>query len=292
MLALKQLDPDGSVNRSTRKLKCRQYQNQGPNFCWHLDGYDKLKPFGFPIHGCIDGYSRNIIWMKTIHSNNDPFIVGAIFLDNVKDAEGCPSRVRSNCGIENVVLAAIQPYICRSHQDQSSGLNYHIYGTSCGNQRIECWWSHYRRYRSTDIKIFFKGLIDNDIYNPADPLHLQAARFCFGGLLHKDLYSVVECWNTHRIRPSGRDTITGIPDELYFLPEKTGGQNMLQAVNQDDIDEIEEFLEDCINNDMTDTDCFTDHCEYIRRFEKLGFPKDRNTAKSLFSTIIFHAQTT
>ena len=212
MLALKQLDPDGSVNRSTRKLKCRQYQNQGPNFCRHLDGYDKLKPFGFPIHGCIDGYSRNIIWMKTIHSNNDPFIVGAIFLDNVKDAEGCPSRVRSNCGIENVVLAAIQPYICRSHQDQSSGLNYHIYSTSCGNQRIECWWSHYRRYRSTDIINFFKGLIDNDIYNPADPLHLQAARFCFGGLLHKDLDSVAEYWNTNRIRPSGRDTITDIPD--------------------------------------------------------------------------------
>ena len=23
---------------------------------WHVDGYDKLKPFGFPIHGCIDGY--------------------------------------------------------------------------------------------------------------------------------------------------------------------------------------------------------------------------------------------
>ena len=22
---------------------------------WHIDGYDKLKPYGFPIHGCIDG---------------------------------------------------------------------------------------------------------------------------------------------------------------------------------------------------------------------------------------------
>ena len=93
MLALKQLDPDGSVNRNKRKLKCRQYQNPGPNFCWHLDGYEKLKPFGFPIHGCIDGYSRKLIWLKTIHSNNDPFIVGIgiIFLENVKDAEGCPS---------------------------------------------------------------------------------------------------------------------------------------------------------------------------------------------------------
>ena len=28
---------------------------QGPNFSWHCDGYDKLKPFGIAIHGCIDG---------------------------------------------------------------------------------------------------------------------------------------------------------------------------------------------------------------------------------------------
>ena len=40
-----------------------------------------------------------------------------------------------------------------------------------------------------------------------------------------------ECWNTHRIRPSGK--------ELYLFPEETGGPNMLQAVIEDDIDEME-----------------------------------------------------
>ena len=67
---------------------------------------------------------------------------------------------------------------------------------------------------------------------------------------------------------------------------------MLQAVNQDDIDEMEEFLQDFINNDRTDTDCFTDNCEYIRRFEKLDISKYWSTAKSLFSKIIFHSHTT
>ena len=28
---------------------------QGPNYCWHVDSYDKFKPFGFAIHGCVDG---------------------------------------------------------------------------------------------------------------------------------------------------------------------------------------------------------------------------------------------
>ena len=39
----------------------------------------------------------------------------------------------------------------------------------------------------------------------------------------------------------------------------------MQAVNQHDIDKMEEFLQDFLNNDMADTDCFTDYCEYIYR---------------------------
>ena len=34
---------------------CVDNNPKGPNFCWHLDGNDKLSPFGFHIHGCIDG---------------------------------------------------------------------------------------------------------------------------------------------------------------------------------------------------------------------------------------------
>ena len=33
---------------------------QGPNHVWHLDGYDKLPPFGFAIHACIDGLDVHI----------------------------------------------------------------------------------------------------------------------------------------------------------------------------------------------------------------------------------------
>ena len=33
---------------------------QGPNFVWHVDGYEKLSPYGFSITGCIDGLVMNI----------------------------------------------------------------------------------------------------------------------------------------------------------------------------------------------------------------------------------------
>ena len=40
---------------------------------------DKLKLFGFPIHGCIDGYNRKIIWLTDDKSNKDPYTVGKLY---------------------------------------------------------------------------------------------------------------------------------------------------------------------------------------------------------------------
>ena len=58
---LQVLDPEGVRTRARHKLRRRKYISKGPNYIWHIDGYDKLKPFGFCIHGAIDGYSRRIM---------------------------------------------------------------------------------------------------------------------------------------------------------------------------------------------------------------------------------------
>lgn len=34
----------------------RIYQNKGPNYLIHVDGYDKLKRFGIAVHGAVDGW--------------------------------------------------------------------------------------------------------------------------------------------------------------------------------------------------------------------------------------------
>ena len=69
MNVLKEIDPEGSNMGKARRLRRRKYVSEGPNSCWYADGYDKLKPYGFPIHGCIDGYSRRILWLKVTKSN-------------------------------------------------------------------------------------------------------------------------------------------------------------------------------------------------------------------------------
>ena len=61
---LKILDPEGVEARSKHRLRRREYKAEGPNHLWHIDGYDKLKPLGFCIHGAIDGFSRRIMWLE------------------------------------------------------------------------------------------------------------------------------------------------------------------------------------------------------------------------------------
>ena len=77
---LRELDPEGCEERRAKCLRRRQYRNPGPNYAWHMDGYDKLKPYGFPIHGCIDGFSRRIIWLNVARTNNNPAVIAKFFI--------------------------------------------------------------------------------------------------------------------------------------------------------------------------------------------------------------------
>ena len=213
---VREMDPEGCEMRKGRRLRRRQYRSPGPNFCWHIDGYDKLKPYGFPIHGCIDGWSRRILWLEVCRSNNNPVYPGIYFFECVKECGGCPMKVRTDCGTENGIIAAMQ---CEFRGNADA----HKYGTSPANQRIEGWWSFLRRNRSTWWMNYFRDLVERELFNPLNELQTEALWYCFSCVIQKDLNKVKEQWNTHRIRKNGHDTVPGVPDELYFLPEAHGG---------------------------------------------------------------------
>ena len=135
---LKILDPEGVEARSKHRLQRRQYKTEGPNHVWHIDGYDKIKPFGFCIHGSIDGYSRRIMWLDVGPSNNDPCVIAQYYIDCVQQIGGTARIVRADCGTENVHVAALQRFF---NNDEQSFL----YGKSCSNQRIEAFWGMLRK---------------------------------------------------------------------------------------------------------------------------------------------------
>ena len=78
---LKVLDADGVELWSPHRLARRVYFSVGPNYLWHMDRYDKIKPYGFEIYDAIDGFSRKILWLRVSSSNNNPKVIASSYMD-------------------------------------------------------------------------------------------------------------------------------------------------------------------------------------------------------------------
>ncbi|XP_078799348.1 uncharacterized protein LOC110016040 isoform X2 [Oryzias latipes] len=136
---IKILDPEGVDLRRARRLRRRQYTCRGPNALWHVDSYDKLKPYGIAINGCIDGFSRHVMWMEAYTTNSDPKVIADYYINTVTRVGGCPQRLRADPGTENAHIREMQMFLRRHHADHHAGQQSFIYGSSTANQRIESW---------------------------------------------------------------------------------------------------------------------------------------------------------
>lgn len=181
-LLLKILDPEGVDQRRRRRLQRRMYRGVGPNFTWHLDSYDKLKPYGICINGCIDGYSRKIIWLQAWNSNSDPKLIAGYFMKAVVKENGCPRRVRADRGTENGVVRDFQTFLRRNHPDGLADQNSFVYGQSVANQRIESWWNVLRRQNAQFWMNTFSEMKDNDTFS-GNFLDKNLIQFCFMALI-------------------------------------------------------------------------------------------------------------
>lgn len=61
---LKILDPQGVQLRSRHRLRRRFYSKPGPKFLWHVDFYDKLKPYDICINGAVDTLRSYLIILR------------------------------------------------------------------------------------------------------------------------------------------------------------------------------------------------------------------------------------
>ena len=133
---IRELDPEGTGLRKSHRLKRREYRNPGHNYAWHVDGYYKLKPWGFPIHGCIDGFTRCIMWLEVAHSNNLPEYAAMYYVEADKDLGGCPVEVVTDFGTENGLLASIQTYFRQNPAAHRYALHHIINELRHGSQSI------------------------------------------------------------------------------------------------------------------------------------------------------------
>ncbi|KAK6171696.1 hypothetical protein SNE40_018136 [Patella caerulea] len=210
------VDPEGIRVRKRRRLHRRRYICKGPNAVWHGDGYDKIKPFGFCIHGCVDGFSRRIIWLRVGETNNNPKVIARYYLEAVQQLEVVPAKIRCDLGTENSILTNLQPLFHHDENGQTACLKSFIYGKST---------SYQRGGPSFDDNVYIGGLIylkkcENRIFLMTQKfftVNVSSSVLC---TLFNQLDMVTRNWNLHQISRSRKTEVpTGKPDAMYFLPQ-------------------------------------------------------------------------
>jgi len=214
------------------------------------------------------------MWLRASCSNHDPGLIANYFLETVSHVGGYPARVRTDCGTENVTIAAIQSFVTGS----SAG---HLYGSS----PVQSWWSFFQRCRSQWWIELFENLIKFDAFHSGHVMETECVRICFMNVIQKDLDKVRRQWNIHRIRPStGSRCPPGIPDEMYYLPEPPYVDCMLTDV-------------DCLPDEVLDklkepSPCVDSECHayfnYLCNFHNWCLPCDADSAFELYFKLLQH----
>ena len=237
-------DREGCLNRQLKQFTRRHfYSPRDPTLAGTLMATINLSHLDWPlIHGCVDGFSRRVMWLKVSSTNNDPRVIAQYFLDCVSALKVCPTVLRTDCGTENGSMAAIQSILRRAHND-SQACSSHRYGTSIANQRIECWWSHFRRGRIGFLIGQFKDLVDAGYLNLHNRTDIACCRYVFMDYIQRELDAIAAYWNTHSIRRSRQQpSVGGIPDELFFLPERSGVRDFGKTIGIDSVATCYEYV--------------------------------------------------
>ena len=192
-----------------------------------------MKPYRFSIHGCIDGFSRKMQWLKLFPSDKNPSEITYYYLNTVLKIGGVPRRMRADRGVENATVAGIQRLLRRNKSHQNCSI---LFVKSIAKQRIEAWWSYLQKVFLQRWINYFKDLTDKGLFNPSTQVDHKCLRFSSYGFLQDELEEIMKMWNQHRIRRIRMfEGSNGVPDVIYFLPNRYVKENRRAEIEDADL---------------------------------------------------------
>ncbi|EFI28269.1 hypothetical protein CC1G_14293 [Coprinopsis cinerea okayama7 len=203
--SLKRVDYVGTVLRWNGMNRRRVYRVRGSNALWHHDGNEKLKPWGFYVHGCVDGYSRLFIYL-VCSNNKRSATVAACFMEAVS-RYGWPSRMRGDFGTENNEVER------RMNARWGALHRAYLRGKSLNNIRMERGWRDVRKESLEFFRQIFMELEELGLLDPNNPIHLVCLYVVFQPRIQTSLDRAIISWNRHKMSTAGNKT----PLAMYEL---------------------------------------------------------------------------
>ena len=185
------------------------------------------------IHGCIDGYSRLITYLRCSTNNRAETVLNC-FVEAVAEL-GLPSRVRCDMGVENRLVSLYM--LC--HPLRGPGRGSVIVGKSVHNQRIERLWRDVFTGVLCHYRDLFYHLECNGVLNPDNDIHIFCLHYVFLPRLQARLQKWRHAWNCHRIRTANGHS----PQQLWSIGLYQLFARGLQIPQECDVDMFENLSE-------------------------------------------------